>query len=1005
MAEILPQGLNSSLGQIDTSQGDFRKQIDVVSSGLAQIIGNADVDKDSTRLVSALNAPFVLYVNPYTGDDTFAGDGNDWSGYDNNDFESKISRISEQRVTCGYSMQRPFRTIERAMLEAAIITSRQYLDLNPAPCGDNVSIMLAPGIYDVNNGAGAAVGSVGAIASGTALTPADLQKFNPELNGGVIIPRGCSLCSLDLRKVFIRPAFVPSSADETLDAVTGSPINRSTIFRLTGNCYAFGLTFGDADGATSSHHLLSCFEFAGSTQLTDYYAKIREAFGGIPNGFIENSATGKAVPRQSETRMVGPQPDVATQAVDTVAGSSPYIYNCSSRSRFGLCGMLLDGQASLNPGFRSGLVAQFTGVSLQTDMGCWERYAGGTWTTIPDYATPGDGYLEVSPDDLRMNPARRSFHLRCINGAVLQAVSTFSIGQGVQHWAQSSMGTDGSESSEITLTNSSANFGGVAAIAEGFADKPFQNDEDWEIKRVKRPTDLSDKTRNIQLSYLGIIKAPTINSSTTLVLETDLKGDEPNLPVVLNKDGHSLVDGSLIWIEAQRCKDFYSFVDTAAWDPATPNEIKVKVRFTNEDGVNPGTSVEANGKPGKATGLFASDLVGARVYVRRLKDTRTVRERTISLLMDNTSALGRQPVRDYILQTNTGSTGIAARIPKENTVTVLRSGPAAGTAYDAEVVLRQANAGVIDSNYTTGRLYRAGDVVRNNGKHWTCVIKHVAPTAFDVSFWNESYVYTEDSFEAEDFFKNEAQIIVFDNDTDATSNSTTLGWDLTNCWTTDPTIQRQYESCTDWKGAYSFLRSMGYLATDARSILAPKPLGDDGFAPADAASPLPSGGAANGRSDFSVYFLRMTNIRAFGNAYEWTGYSNYSKALPKYQAELSEQNQFNFFGCDKDGGKVYFSGFNQEGFSVSPQGLENLATGEVLSAEQIGNPDLDLDVPTFFPTLSAGELDVNGQISFGSLTDGDVVITSLREAGPWERLPNGMLEPYDRMDFLDGGDF
>ena len=50
---------------------------------------------------------------------------------------------------------------------------------------------------------------------------------------------------------------------------------------------------------------------------------------------------------------------------DTVKGASPYIFNCSLRSVYGMNGMKADGSKA--DGFRSMVVAQFTGISLQKD--------------------------------------------------------------------------------------------------------------------------------------------------------------------------------------------------------------------------------------------------------------------------------------------------------------------------------------------------------------------------------------------------------------------------------------------------------------------------------------------------------------------------------------------------------------------------------------------------------------------------------------------------------------
>ena len=57
---------------------------------------------------------------------------------------------------------------------------------------------------------------------------------------------------------------------------------------------------------------------------------------------------------------------------DTVTSSSPYIFNISLRSVYGMCGMLADGAKS--SGFKSMVVAQFTGIGLQKDNNAFVIY-------------------------------------------------------------------------------------------------------------------------------------------------------------------------------------------------------------------------------------------------------------------------------------------------------------------------------------------------------------------------------------------------------------------------------------------------------------------------------------------------------------------------------------------------------------------------------------------------------------------------------------------------------
>ena len=61
-----------------------------------------------------------------------------------------------------------------------------------------------------------------------------------------------------------------------------------------------------------------------------------------------------------------------TVEVDTVGGASPYIFNISLRSVWGMNGMHADGSKA--SGFRSMVVAQFTAVSLQKDDRAFAKY-------------------------------------------------------------------------------------------------------------------------------------------------------------------------------------------------------------------------------------------------------------------------------------------------------------------------------------------------------------------------------------------------------------------------------------------------------------------------------------------------------------------------------------------------------------------------------------------------------------------------------------------------------
>ena len=301
---------NKGPGRIDINQGDFREQQDVVGDSLLQLGGRGEVEPGAGQVNDPLNAPFVLYVNPYTGkDDVVLGS---YATEDDGSFDQEIRRIESQRLVCGYTEAAPFKSISRAVIEAGLITSKNYFTNVPVP-KQLVTIMLAPGEHIVDNAAGLDDSDTNFPAySNDTIDAAWLQSFNPADDGGLILPRGCSVVSLDLRKTVIRPGTVPAPDDETA-------YNRRTIFRVTGEGYYSGLTFKDKTDATSSHHLLSCFEFTSKAQIDEFYSKLEKKFGDVTGSNIDD---GQPVARTTEWQIVGPQPTNPTPAVATVASAS-----------------------------------------------------------------------------------------------------------------------------------------------------------------------------------------------------------------------------------------------------------------------------------------------------------------------------------------------------------------------------------------------------------------------------------------------------------------------------------------------------------------------------------------------------------------------------------------------------------------------------------------------------------------------------------------------------------
>jgi len=182
----------------------------------------------------------------------------------------------------------------------------------------------------------------------------------------------------------------------------------------------------------------------------------------------------------------------ATVAIetDTVEGSSPYIFNCSLRSVWGMNGLRADGSKA--SGFRSMVVAQFTGISLQKDDRAFVKYN----SSSRDYES--NAYTAVDGSDLSSGssvttvgkvyhldssaiyrPGWETSHIRITEDAILQIVSVFAIGY-TNHFEAQSGG-------DASITNSNSNFGQLALVSSGFKKAAFSKDDRAYITSIITP--------------------------------------------------------------------------------------------------------------------------------------------------------------------------------------------------------------------------------------------------------------------------------------------------------------------------------------------------------------------------------------------------------------------------------------------------------------------------------------------------------------------------------------
>ena len=526
----------------------------------------------------------------------------------------------------GNSLTRPFKTIQRALIESARFSYQKGLDNDRF---GKTTVLLYPGEHIVDNRPGLVPfgqdeyylrngGETNDLPPFDVNSNFDLTSPNNELyklnsiDGGVILPRGTSLVGLDLRKTKVRPKYVPDPTNDN--------IGRSCLFRVTGGCYLwqFSMFDGDANGKVYkdytqnefvpnfSHHKLTCFEYADgvntvdindafltySTTRTDldmYYEKVGLVYGQASGRQISPDfpSTGLDIqPKIDEYRIVGPTggevlitniiagdgststtditvtleannpitsglevdtpfrisgvsatgysgefvvseklsansikyqvqnaPVVANPTAtgaklflssDTVTSASPYIFNISLRSVYGMCGVHADGNKAT--GFRSMVIAQFTGIGLQKDDSAFVKYNRDEIPTgVYDDRTKSGNESISSDSRARYKPSYRNYHVKVSNNSFIQAVSIFAIGY-AEHFVTENGG-------DISLTNSNSNFGANALTSDGFRTTAFNQDNTGYISHIYPPKEVP--LTESSLEFVAIDVAKTIGLANT----------------------------------------------------------------------------------------------------------------------------------------------------------------------------------------------------------------------------------------------------------------------------------------------------------------------------------------------------------------------------------------------------------------------------------------------------------------------------------------------------------
>ena len=919
----------------------------------------------------------IIYVNP---DDFDASDA-----FDNR----------------GNSALRPFKTLQRAFLEVSRFSYRVGLSNDEF---DAFSIYLYPSEYVIDNRPGLAdYNQIQPFNENTNfdLTSAsnELYKFN-STRGGVIVPRGCSVVGSDLRRTKIVPKYVPyPTVQGSLGITAANEPGITAIFRLTGGCYFWQMSFFDGDNngvyyrddlsqiaPNYSHHKITCFEYANTTDLELYYQKISKGYAVIPDtsGII---AQDQLQPRVEENRIVGPISDefavsqiirngqtataftvdelgnpknhgfsvgvavnisgvtgptdqdallyngsfLVTSAqgnqftyqmsaepsgnalgsnilvkveIDTVDSASPYVFNCSLRSVWGVAGMHADGAEAT--GFKSMVVAQFTGISLQKDdrafvlynqsTGAYEAQAAGSGAHINGLCKYRKGW--------------RHCHIKASNDAFIQVVSVFAVGFGDHFFSQSG--------GDLSITNSNSNFGNTSLRSKGFKSASFTKDKAGQITHVIPPKSLSD-VEEISINWvtIDITKTRSVADPTKLFLYgyTVETGRPPSkiqgYTVGARRDDVNTPDRIYVLLIASGASE--PTTHYAEINPSGPDVTGTRAGDDNSpikwDSTNNQWYIQVDGGANTIyTTLLANSVYQnlgftPTTFIRRVPDARNLVDRIYRyryVLDKDAFPVPRPPITGFVVQPRSSET----------------NSPAYSKTYYVYAVetYQEFERGVADGIY-----------------YLTFLNASVSPSTsnFNDFFFSQQTVDLYPAFDRDNPVADPAAAVsIADNET--------LGLVTTTDGASPTPNEDTQRSITKESSQFYLLEAennLGYNTTSnvLNSIVVTARLGDEEerkialkLNPDQSVAPL------------QVELRRYSILRASGHTFEYLGFGpgNYSTAFPSTQVEVLTPAQVRLSQSLKEAaGVAYYSGVNSDGELFVGNQVINPVTGQITNED------------------------------------------------------------------------
>ena len=286
-------------------------------------LGTTTATEHSTSTLPKQKKWFEAYATPYGGSTTLLYVG------------SQFPEASDDLSNDGRA--KPFATLNRACIEIARRSILQ--NRSDDTFAEQFVIMLLPGTNVVYNEPGLNLTNFEeeneTFQDDQVITPNALRSFNPE-TGGLLLPRGTSITSFDMRKTLIRPTYYPKWDRETYTNHPEKLEGRTNILKWTGGSELSHVTFRD------KRDEVSVSEIDGDADTPAILQSI------IPHGFrtyvfepavVENgTAVDNPVTLCDEVQLTYPGQVSQTYEGRAVVSEGRYLVNPIDANRF----MLID---------------------------------------------------------------------------------------------------------------------------------------------------------------------------------------------------------------------------------------------------------------------------------------------------------------------------------------------------------------------------------------------------------------------------------------------------------------------------------------------------------------------------------------------------------------------------------------------------------------------------------------------------------------------------------------